>query len=472
MTAIDFPNTPVNGQVFAAGELTWTYSTGVGWLLNSSTGGGGTDEVWIGATEPSDSALELWYDTDDTSAQQGGLPWNSAWGVVGSDVKTDAATGIAGGAYVDISTVTFTAVAGRRYRAITHLTTVGSTNVDLCIVRIRDSANVSYAGSQSRIDVASGQIGMIAATAPMTFPAGPVTLKNSIYFSQGAGTLSSTTDQPTSLVVEDVGPVARDSGPVTSPTMQWNSAWGVIAYGNATANQAIAGNVWTDIAGLSASFTPVAGRNYKVTAYFGGVNTANSGVMQGRILNGAAQAFTEATLQLPLANWAEQMRLQFFIAATALGGPTTFKAAAQGNMGAGWSTHNIAGSNFIMVEDVGPTSYSTPIADPFPVWITLPFAQNWAGQGTSAPAYRKIGDIGYLQGAVQWGGGTLGDGTWQVCTLPVGYRPAQTRRFVCWLNNTGVPKRVSIDTNGSVTIDTPLTNGHSWELAMFWPVTS
>ena len=30
----------------------------------AGTSGTGTDEVWIGATEPVDSAIELWYDTD------------------------------------------------------------------------------------------------------------------------------------------------------------------------------------------------------------------------------------------------------------------------------------------------------------------------------------------------------------------------------------------------------------------------
>lgn len=38
------------------------------------TGSGGTDEVWIGADEPTNPDTELWYDTDATASSPSGIP--------------------------------------------------------------------------------------------------------------------------------------------------------------------------------------------------------------------------------------------------------------------------------------------------------------------------------------------------------------------------------------------------------------
>ena len=72
----------------------WTDSNGDGWVWNGTSwinigdvatgppgpqgppgppgsNGTGTDEVWIGATEPTDLALELWVDTDENPSSTG-----------------------------------------------------------------------------------------------------------------------------------------------------------------------------------------------------------------------------------------------------------------------------------------------------------------------------------------------------------------------------------------------------------------
>lgn len=62
MAAIDFPNSPVNGQVFNSGSLSWTYQTGVGWLLNNATGGGGF--TFAQDTVPTATAMnQTWFQT-------------------------------------------------------------------------------------------------------------------------------------------------------------------------------------------------------------------------------------------------------------------------------------------------------------------------------------------------------------------------------------------------------------------------
>lgn len=470
MTAIDFPNTPVNGQVFAAGELTWTYSTGVGWLLNSSTGGGGTDEVWIGATEPSGADLELWYDTDDNSAQQGGLPWNAAWGLVGQSIKTIAQTAPSATTYFDVTNmaVTFSAVAGRLYRATASFAGNASASTmgvnEWNAIRIQQGG-ATLAGSQQTIQSASSQEAFQTIMPAREFAAGPVTLKVTAYFGGGLGQIIASPEFPCTFTIEDVGPTSRDSGPVASPTMQWNAAWGAITT-SISCNVAVTAGPTTL---LTQAFTAVAGRRYALRllnaqTYFTGGAAGNVHELYVN-LDGTNTQTLSLSVDV-VNNYLQPGTTILDLAPTA--GAHTITVTCTRITGVGTLQARFA----LVVEDVGPVSYSTPIESPFPAWTALPYAANWAAQGTSAPGYRKVGDIAYLQGGVQWNGGAVADGSQLVCTLPVGYRPLQTRRFVCWLNNTGVAKRVSIDTNGSVTIDTPLTNGHSWELAMFWPVMS
>ena len=84
--------------------------------LEAGGGGTGTDEVWVGPSQPSDPAIELWYDTDAPSASSVDR-WNSAWGVIATGTfvppyaphvvtTTEALT----------NAVTATLITGRRYR--------------------------------------------------------------------------------------------------------------------------------------------------------------------------------------------------------------------------------------------------------------------------------------------------------------------------------------------------------------------
>lgn len=64
MAAIDFPNSPTNGQVFASGTLSWTYQTGIGWLLNAATTGTGGFNYVQDAMPTATAPNQTWFETD------------------------------------------------------------------------------------------------------------------------------------------------------------------------------------------------------------------------------------------------------------------------------------------------------------------------------------------------------------------------------------------------------------------------
>ena len=81
-------------------------------------GGTGADEVWIGAAEPVDPALELWYDTDAVaSPMTDDQRWATAWGIVAKGTLQPAPVTVPqGSAYHLCGSVNVATVAGRRYR--------------------------------------------------------------------------------------------------------------------------------------------------------------------------------------------------------------------------------------------------------------------------------------------------------------------------------------------------------------------
>jgi hypothetical protein len=60
MAALDFPNSPTNGQIFTSGNLAWTY-TGAYWAPISAAGGA---SITISDTAPSSpSSGSMWWDS-------------------------------------------------------------------------------------------------------------------------------------------------------------------------------------------------------------------------------------------------------------------------------------------------------------------------------------------------------------------------------------------------------------------------
>lgn len=138
-------------------------------------------------------------------------PWNVSWGIMGIATVTANQTGIVG-SVVDLTSasVTFTAVAGRRYRVFLE-TYVGSTvAADIANIQISDSSNNQLQSTQAYMP-GSGALVKMVATLFTTLSAGSVTVKGRITRGTGTGTLSTfaSSTAPTYLVVEDIGPSAN-----------------------------------------------------------------------------------------------------------------------------------------------------------------------------------------------------------------------------------------------------------------------
>lgn len=74
MAAIDFPNSPTNGQVFTSGGMSWTYQTGVGWTINSAIVDAGSGFTFIQDTMPLPINVgDTWF--DNSTGASGGTSW-------------------------------------------------------------------------------------------------------------------------------------------------------------------------------------------------------------------------------------------------------------------------------------------------------------------------------------------------------------------------------------------------------------
>ena len=147
--------------------------------------------------------------------------WNAAWGVVAQSVWTMANTPLTSGAYIEPanSRVTWTPVAGRRYRCSASYE-VGVPNGNLLITRLNDvTASTTLATSSNALN-ASQQFGLFIETGALEFTAGtPRTIALSVYAGTTGASIQSTIS-PATVVVEDVGPVSGALA-VPNPTPAW-----------------------------------------------------------------------------------------------------------------------------------------------------------------------------------------------------------------------------------------------------------
>jgi hypothetical protein len=267
--------------------------------------------------------------------------------------------------------------------------------------------------------------------------------------------------------------VDTDDPATLSEDTRWNTAWGEVYYAETPSNTA---NLTTTPALLIPQIDLVGltlGRKLRITVWGGTgptVSTANSELYLA-IADASSTILRRARGFNPTSNTkaGPGVMIQHRVNTTV----STFSFRVMGYVQAGtgvWSYSAAIEPITVLVEDIGPVSGAVAAPNPTPAWLPLSYAASWSAL-TNGAAYRKIGDIVYVQGGVQWSGGSVASGTQTVCTLPAGYRPPATRRFVAWLNNTGVAIRCSVDTAGVVTLDTALTNLHSWEINLIFSVT-
>lgn len=82
-------------------------------------------------------------------------------------------------------------------------------------------------------------------------------------------------------------------------------------------------------------------------------------------------------------------------------------------------------------------------------WLTPTLTSPWTAVSGSPVGYRRINGVVYMRGRVQ--GGTPGT---SFCTLPAGFRPAQSSRFVVSGGSGGSFESVIVQTSGSVEVST------------------
>lgn len=324
-------------------------------------GGGGTDEVWIGPDEPVDPALELWYDTDDTTSGAGG--WNTAWGVVASGIRTTSATAIGGGAYVDVAEMaaTFTAVAGRRYVATALFVGVYSGAVDWFAVRLQNGTT-TLSGTQSTVyGPAGSQVSVTCKTPPTTFAAGAVTIKTAVYFGSGPGSLPAGPDTPNFIIVEDVGPAVASATIAPTPIMQWNAAWGVVAVGTMKpAAVTVPASAWTPIT-EPLPFTGLVGRRYVLRGNSRAIaaSGATVGAMTAVYANGT-QWWDSHTPNISGVYNNSPINAYF------VGDGVTRSFDLRFSSGTATSVFTDQQSSYFLIEDVGPVAGAVAIETPNP----------------------------------------------------------------------------------------------------------
>jgi hypothetical protein len=211
-------------------------------------GGGGADEVWVGPDTPTDANNELWIDTDEADLTDPNVArWNSAWGIVGAAYATASQNNIT--TLVDLTDlrVTFTPVAGRRYRA-DFGGVIYATGSGIMDVHITDAAGGIIGSANGGL--AGGFVPWpTLITQPFTGIAGaPYTVKARASMSSNALNTAPSGTNPMHLIVEDVGPVSLASNPPAQPASVWTAlpllnGWANRGGGQRTARYRLVGDI-------------------------------------------------------------------------------------------------------------------------------------------------------------------------------------------------------------------------------------
>lgn len=130
---------------------------------------------------------------------------------------------------------------------------------------------------------------------------------------------------------------------------------GVKAYAETTANQTgIASGADTDLTGLTVTFTAIAGRVYRVTCAVTFQSTAAGGIMLG-VKEGAGYHQTASAYAGAVNAGITAVALRIH-RGTLAAGAHTIRAMCFVGAGTGQANAGAATPNFLMVEDIGPSS--------------------------------------------------------------------------------------------------------------------
>lgn len=418
------------------------------WVLASSaSGGGGAEEIFVGASDPG-TGYDLWIDTDEDAPLTDDTRWNTAWGIVatGTIFATNPLQ-LAGSFSKVTNPINLVTLVGRRYRITfqTRAVVTATAGTDA-------SVNFGlYDNGASRIDLADWYCGTSGAggTAYGSTEWGAVIEGDGAAHSyeiwgrawgvNGVAHVSSNCR----YYIEDVGPIAGSTLAVMSVNDRWNAAWGQIAAspGWDVALSAAAG-VYTQVGTVTASV--VAGRRYNFSLTTSAAYASTPGETWGWQEQIDGVSIGEHYWQVAVAGAYINPGTVNLSFTPGTSGVKTFVVTVRRVNGTG--TMQCRGNFAIM--DLGPVSTAVAVADPTPAWIPITtLGSGWSASvnNRSPSSYRKRGDMVDLRLAVQ--GGTSGT---LITTLPAGYRPPGTLDLIGRDGGAQYAALFNINSDGSI----------------------
>jgi hypothetical protein len=131
-------------------------------------------------------------------------PWNTAWGLITSATITTDHNGIS--AVTDITglSVTWNAMAGRKYKLTAYMLVIQNTSAGFVDIRLADSSNVVV--GQSTFNQAASAYATHSPIAILSGLSGSVTYKARAATTAGTINIDVSSTFPGLLLVEDIGP--------------------------------------------------------------------------------------------------------------------------------------------------------------------------------------------------------------------------------------------------------------------------
>jgi hypothetical protein len=130
----------------------------------------------------------------------------------------------------------------------------------------------------------------------------------------------------------------------------WNLPWGQVASATTSTATTSISSSYSDLTGLSVTWTAVANRRYKVTGY-SDLSSTSASIARLAITDGSANVKAQAQQALAANDVAAQTVFELF---TGTAGSTTRKLRGLVTAGTGATQSNAYGPHLILVEDIGP----------------------------------------------------------------------------------------------------------------------
>jgi hypothetical protein len=419
-----------------------------------SSGGTGTDEVWVGPDDPIVAAptIELWYDSDAAAPSfDETMRWNTAWGQITKVALTTTFTTTAPHTTAQSTglTATIAETAGRRLKITTQTSPypAGADNGMAFRVMRNGVVQEQWYIPADALDPNTSfplthvfTLDAVGGSATYTLELFATTTNTAVAdFGAGAA--------PRMMLIEDIGPVggaAMVPNPIT-PADRWNTAWGVAAVGSFVPAD---GGTLAANASLTSTInlTALQGRRYRLTCLVRAITQQGSpagytGVFFALYDKGVQGPDRYNVYPIPSQGYAN------FHSVWVFNGDGAAHSWDVRNSGTPLTVFPQSGAIW-MVEDIGPIGTYVASTPPFPAWTPVTFQNGWSDyEATRNVRYRIIGDLVYIQGLMK--GGTMTYNT-PAFTLPAGYRPRADTAFPSLMN--GGIANVWIAANGVVSV--------------------